>query len=64
MIIGVKVVLGTYLGRSCAHPLFTEGVFVAIDTTNKHAEATYDDLGTRVEVWYYTTDEVASRALS
>lgn len=64
IVIGLKLVLGTYIGRTVTHPLFTEGVFVAVDTTNQHEEATYDDMGTRVELWYYTAAEIAAAALS
>jgi hypothetical protein len=63
VVLGLKLVLGTYIGRTCAHPLFSEGVFVAVDTTNQHAEAGLDDMGTRVEVWYYTADEIAAVVL-
>ena len=48
----LKIVLGTYIGRRSDHPLFTQGVFVAIDLTNKGQEAGFDDLGTRVVVQY------------
>lgn len=47
---GIKIVLGTYLGRLSSHALFSEGVIVAVDTTGKGQDATFDDLGTRVIV--------------
>jgi len=55
---GVKVVLGTYLGRACTEKFFELGVLWAIDTTSQAKEATFDDIGTRVEVRYYSAVEV------
>jgi hypothetical protein len=48
IIYGVKVVLGAYLARRSNHPLFANGVLVAVDLTNSGKEATFDDFGTRV----------------
>lgn len=58
IVLGVKVVLGTSLGRRSTHPLFSSGAFRAIDTTNKGLEATLDDLGSRVEIRYFSVVEV------
>ncbi len=58
IVIGVKIVLGAYLGRGTLHRLFQEGVFVAIDTENTRLEATLDDLGKRVQVRRYTIEEI------
>jgi hypothetical protein len=55
---GVKIVLGTYLGRRVNHPLFREGVLVAVDTSGEGRDATFDDLGTRVVVKHYTSVEI------
>lgn len=63
VVLGVKLVLGTYVGRMCPHPLFAEGIFIVIDTTNKHKEAGYDDMGTRVELWYCSANEIAVASL-
>lgn len=52
IIYGIKIVLGVYLGRCSRHRLFRQGVMVAVDTTSQGREATFDDLGTRVEVKY------------
>lgn len=57
---GVKIVLGCYLARRCSHPLFREGVLVAIDTAGTRTDAGIDDLGTRVVVRYFTIEEVVS----
>lgn len=56
--LGVKIVLGGYLGRRTNHPLFRRGVFVAVDTTGKGRDALFDDMGTRVVVKYYTALEI------
>lgn len=55
---GIKIVLGTYVGRGGVHPLFRSGVFAPrIPRGEDRREPQYDDLGTRVEVWYYTNEE-------
>lgn len=57
IVYGVKIVLGTYLGRRKNHRLFRRGVMVATDTTGQGREATFDDLGARVVVrWIPQTD--------
>jgi hypothetical protein len=58
---GVKIVLGAYLGRTCTHPLFHAGVFVAVDTTAQGIEATLDDFGLRVVVNYLTVPDILRR---
>lgn len=60
---GVKVVLGAPLARSTVHRLFTDGVFVARDTTKSGKEPTLDDLGTRVQLWYMTRAEMVAEML-
>lgn len=57
---GVKVVLGGYLGRWVEHPLFREGVLVAVDLSDAGQDAGFDDFGTRVVVMRMTLDEVLS----
>lgn len=61
IILGVKLVLGAYLGRRSNHPLFTNGVFVAIDMSNQGREAAFDDLGGRVIVQYIPVVELIRR---
>lgn len=58
--VGIKVVLGVYLGRSINHPLFREGVLVAVDTSDQGREAGIDDFGTRVQVMRLSIAEVLS----
>lgn len=55
---GVRLVLGTYLGRRTRHPLFARGVFVMFDSSGSGAEATLDDLGTRVQLRRYLAQEI------
>ncbi len=61
----IKVVLGTYLGKGCQHPLFINGVFVAVDKSAKDqnlgTDATYDDFGTRVILKYIPIVELVRR---
>lgn len=58
---GIKIVLGAYLGKIVIHRLFRTGVMVAIDTTRASREATFDDLGTRVEVRWFPLAEAFTR---
>lgn len=59
---GLKIVLGTYIGRHVNHTLFRDGVFVAVDTERTRREATLHDLGTRVQVRRYTIPEIVGGA--
>ena len=61
IILGVKIVLGAYLGRRSNHALFTNGVFVAMDMSNQGQEAGFDDLGSRVLVQYIPVVELIRR---
>lgn len=60
---GIKVVLGIPLGRRVIHPLTAKGMFVAVDLSGKSREAGFNDMGRRVQVWYITAFEFASRIL-
>jgi hypothetical protein len=60
--VGIKIVLGVYLGRTSTHPLFRNGVFIARDTSGQSREATLHDLGTRVVVEYFTAREIENIA--
>lgn len=55
---GIKVVLGAYLGRVSTHALFENGAIVALDTSRKQVDATFDDIGVRVFVLYLTALEL------
>ncbi len=54
---GIKIVQGMLLGRRCTDPRFPRGVFWAVDLTNQKIDATFDDLGTRVVVYFYPIAE-------
>jgi len=54
---GIKVVLDAALGRDCTDPRFPQGIITASDTSNQDLEATIDDMGARVGLFYYTVDE-------
>lgn len=57
---GIKIMLGTALGARTTDPRMP-GVFVAADlgagNNNDERDATFDDLGTRVVVYYYPFTE-------
>lgn len=57
---GLKIVCGTYIGRYSTHALFENGVITAIDTSGGYRDPTFDDLGTRVAVHYYTLRDIVS----
>ncbi len=58
IIYGVKVVLGTYLGRRSTHSFFRGGVLAAWDTSGQDLDAGIDDLGSRVQLVHYSALEV------
>lgn len=60
---GLKIVLGCAIGRTNLHPLFVNGQLVAYDTTRQGREATFDDLGTRVIVVYWSQDDLLAHAV-
>lgn len=61
---GVKVTLGAYLGRSTNHPLFSDGALVCrIPHGNDRRNPTFDDIGRRVEVWYFTREEMVQEII-
>lgn len=57
---GAKVTIGSYMGRYSTHKLFERGVIAAIDTSGDYRDATFDDLGTRVEVRFYPIESLVS----
>lgn len=58
VVLGIKVVLGTFLGRRSDQAPFKDGVLVAVDTSGAEREATLDDLGTRVIVRYIPVEDL------
>lgn len=63
IIVGVKIVLGAYLGRWNNHPLFLNGVFVARSSAPVHEDPGFDDLGSTVQVLYFNRSDLASEML-
>lgn len=61
---GVKIVLGTYLGRRSPHEFFATNALVPVDMSSLNQDPGFDDLGTRVLVIHYTSTELAASALS
>lgn len=59
---GIRVVLGTLLGGRVVDPRFPPGFLQAVDLTNSGTEATLDDLGTRVQIYYYPFEDFGSVA--
>lgn len=60
--VGVKVVLGTWLGRRCVDARFPPGAIVAVDTSGAGLDAGLDDLGTRVILLFYSGPEILAAA--
>ena len=61
---GLKIVLGTYIGRQVNHPIFTNGVLLAVDNSGQGQDAGFDDLGGRISVWYYSASELLAAQLN
>ncbi len=59
---GIKIALGVVygLGRRCVDPEFPRGFMLVVDSTDKGQDATLDDLGVRVNVYFYTPEELAA----
>lgn len=52
IISGVPIVLGALLGRRCTDPRFPDGAIFASDLSGRNQEATINDLGTRVKLYF------------
>ncbi len=57
---GMKIALGTKLGRRCVDPRFPTGAIIARDLTGNGNDAGRYDLGTRVQLRYYSADEITA----
>lgn len=53
---GLKLVLGVAIGRKVTDPRFP-GIFFVSDLSNADQEASFDDFGTRVVVYFYPIAE-------
>lgn len=60
---GVKIVLGTYLGRWSNHDLFRQGVIIARCNVVPHEDAKFDTLGTKITVLYLTRADLSNLML-
>lgn len=56
---GIKIVLGVLLGYRSVDPAFPRGGIIASDLSNTGRDATLDDLGTRVAVYFFPFAELA-----
>jgi len=54
---GNKIVLGSSPGFRTADERWPNGPFVVTDTSESGLDATYEDIGTRVLVFWYTAEE-------
>lgn len=57
---GMAMVLGTFIGRQSASAEFPPGAFVLSDTSGEGRDAGIDDLGSRVQLYYFTDEELAA----
>lgn len=64
ILLGCKIVLGTYFGRRSAHTFFSDNIIGAVDTGQDNLDPGFDDLGTRVEIWHYTASELVNAVLA
>jgi hypothetical protein len=55
---GMKIVLGALLGIRSRDPRMPDGVLVASDLSGEGRDATLDDLGSRVVVFFYPSSEL------
>ena len=60
ILLGIKLVLGTYFGRNCADPFFETYSLSLIDTTNTGVDPGFDDLGDRVVLALNSITQFAS----
>jgi hypothetical protein len=59
LIYGVRVSTGVPLARWMRHPLTQFGCFIAADASGRYVDPGRYDLGQRVQLLYYTEDEIA-----
>jgi hypothetical protein len=59
LIYGVRVSTGVPLARWLRHPLTRFGAIIAADTSGRFVDPGRFDLGQRVQLLYYTEDEIA-----
>lgn len=57
IILGTKIVLGAMLNRT-RDPAFPRGIIIASDLSNTGQDAGLNDLGDRVQVYFYPEEEL------
>lgn len=57
--VGVAIVLGAILGGRSADPRMPKGALLASDLSGQGVDAGFDDLGTRVQVYFHPAEEAA-----
>jgi hypothetical protein len=55
---GMKLILGTALGKSSVDPRFPPGILAMSDLSNTGVDASYTDVTTRVALYYYSLEEL------
>lgn len=58
IISGNKIVLGTSPGGRSADSGFPAGLFIVLDTSGAGIDATFEDIGVRVQMFFYTDAEI------
>ncbi len=59
---GMKIVLGSVLGGRNVPSTFPAGAFIAADLSGAGREAGFDDMGVRVQVYFYAQSEIDALA--
>lgn len=57
---GMACLLGCKIGLNSANTSFPAGMFLMVDTSGTGIDATLDDMGTRIQIWHYSADELES----
>lgn len=60
--LGIKIVLGAFLGGHVTDPSFPDGLLLASDLTGRGMDAGFDDLGAGVVVNFWTRAELETIA--
>lgn len=55
---GIKCVIGTFLGRTCQAPPFSQGALICYATTGAAVDAGLSDFGTRVKMVFVPTADL------
>lgn len=61
---GAPIVLGALIGRTSGHKLFQGGCLLARDTTRSGIDPGFADLGDRVQVLYFSRDDMAAEVMA